>query len=511
MRRTLAFMLGTVLVLLAGCGSPKSAAPASARTPETKTLTVGHHLDPTTLNPETTTVAAFQSVYAHISEQLVIFDADKSTIRPWLAESWTWVDSTTLELKLRKGVMFTNGEEFDAEAAKYSIDLLAQAKVYAIFLPKGIYKETAIVDKHTVRVSFHRPYAAFMGMLARGGFVYPPKYRSEVGSDAFGQKPIGTGPFVLKEWIKDSHITLDRNPDYWRGAHPIERVVYKVIAEETARIAALEKGEIDIALNVPVSAVKRLEGNQDVKVHTIQGLRKFAARFETVHIKSPLEDPRVRRALNLAVDKDAIARSLFQGQADPLPGQWLLSGEFGHNPKIQAYPYDPEQAKNLLAEAGYPNGVELQLTYTVGRYALDKELGEIVSSYLEKVGVKVKQRALEWGAFQNLRGGEQVGTYIAGALVPSDPHFNYMLFTKGQIYETHRFPARYDELVDKASRETESSAREAIYHQLAEMVYEDPNALFLVVPKDIYAVNKRVDGFTPRVDQVLWLFDVTLK
>lgn len=501
MKRTLAAIL--VAGLLAWWLTP------SGRAQERDTLVVGHHLDPTTLDPFGTTTAAFQSVFAQIVEQLVIFDNDKAVVKPWLATGWRWVNDTTLELQLRRGVAFTNGEPFDAHAAKFSIELLMKAAPYTIWT-RDLLREVQIVDSHTIRVVLTGRAGFFLPLLARGGFVVPPKAYTEAGA-AFAQRPIGTGPFILREWVKGSHIVLERNPRYWGKAHPIRQVVYRVIPEDATRIAALQSGQIDIALNAPVTYYNRLKADRNLTLYTVPGLRKFTAFFNT-RLDTPIKDRRVRIAMNMAVDTNAIALRVFGGQATALGGQWMVPAEFGYNPNVKPYGYNPDRARQLIAEAGYPNGFETQLVYTVGRYPLDKELGEIVAGYLEAVGIRVRQRPLEYGEFLRTRSAGQLGPiHQWGLLVPPDGHFSYTLFLKGSIYRFHDYPDEWDRLINQAAQELDPKKREAIYHRLAVMSNEDPFGIYLIVPNDLYAVRNRVRGFVPRFDQVLWLFPVSLQ
>jgi peptide/nickel transport system substrate-binding protein len=172
------------------------------------------------------------------------------------------------------------------------------------------------------------------------------------------------------------------------------------------------------------------------------------------------------------------------------------------------YPYDPAKAKELLARAGYPNGFEMQLTTTLGRYALDSELGQAVVSYLQQVGIKVKHDALEFGAFVRRRDANLLSNNLVGNLAPPEPHFNYLRNVKGAPRAQFEFPDRYDELVEAAAAETDQKKREPIYHRLAILVNSNPNWIFLHVPNDIYAASKRVTGFQPPADQVLWLYRV---
>jgi peptide/nickel transport system substrate-binding protein len=497
-----------------GLGSPAPFAPshhAMSFQEDGPELIVGHHVDPTTLDLLDSTTAAFQSVSAGIVEQFIIFDTENLTPEPWLAESFEWIDDLTLQIKLREGISFTNGEPLDAESAKVSLDRLMTSDSYSFFLKEGIYEETEIVDDHTVHLKITEPYAPILSVIARGGAAVPPLYYQEVGTEGFGQEPIGTGPFVLSEWAKDDHITLTRNPDYWNGAHSLGKVTFRVFPEDNARIAALQTGEIHIALNVPVNGLRQIESAEGVEAISVPGLRKFAMFFDSKSADAEaLSDVRVRRALNMAVDKLAITESLLEGAGAPLPGQWQTEGEPGYNPEISMIEYDPDGARDLLAEAGYADGLEFQLTYTVGRYPQDKELGEIVSSYLEQVGVTVIQRPLEYGAFSTARTEDSLGTHQWGLLYPPDAVFNYRTFVRDSPYEYHVLPEEFTTLVDQASQETDPAAQQDLFTQVAQIMADEVPLLYLHVPNDNYGVSEEVQGFTPRRDQVLWLFDVSL-
>ena len=503
--RALALRLALAVLLAAAVPGPSS---AQGPAPKGNVLYVGHHVDPTTLHPFGSTTVAFESVFGNVVEKLVLFEDGRAVIKPNLAKSWRWVNDTTLELKLLENVRFSNGEPMDGTAVKYSLEELGKAKPFQAWT-KDVFKEIQVVDPLTVRVVTPRPAPYLLPLLARGGFVLPPKHHQAVGFDKFALAPVGTGPFVFKEWVKDSSLTLERNPGFRGRPHPLERVVFKVIVEDTARSAAIEAGELDLALNVPVSHLKRLQGKPNLSVVQVEGLRKFAAYFDTSF--PALKDPRVRVALNLAVDKEAIVQSLVQGAATAMPGQWQLAIEKGHNPEIKAYPYDPAKAKELLAAAKYPTGTPLEIRYTVGRYPLDKELGEIVASYLEQVGVTVKQVPLEYGEFLRQRTAKQLGPiHQWGLLLTPDPWFNYSLFTAGTIYRFWDYPARWDELILQASQEPSERRQTEMYNELARISQADPFAIFLVVPRDLYATNRRVKGFSPRIDQALLLYGVTV-
>lgn len=338
----------------------------------------------------------------------------------------------------------------------------------------------------------------------------PPVYYAEIGTDGFGQKPIGTGPFLLSEWVKDDHILLTRNDSYWNGPHPLDSVLFKIIPEDTSRIAALQAGEIDLALNLPVSGLRQLEGADGITTISTPGLRKFATFFDAKDADAAtLSDPKVRLALNMAVDKEAITESLLEGAATPLQGQWQTEGEPGFNPDLSMIPYDPDGARALLAEAGFPDGFELQLTYTVGRYPQDKELGEVVSSYIGEIGITVNQRPLEYGTFSSAQDEGTVGTHQWGLLYPPDAVFNFRTFVQGSPYEYVVLPDEFTTVVNEASQTTDPIAQQELFIRASEIMAEEVPLLLLHVPNDNYGMSDQVEGFTPRRDQVLWIFPMS--
>lgn len=512
MRPTVRFATLVSLMLILGLATNASlAGPASDGV-----IVIGHTLDPAHLNPSQTTAAAWETVVAGTTEKLIVQDAkDPKRLNPLLATSWKWVDKTTLEMDLRQGVRFTNGEPFDAEAAKFTIDTFAQAPRYRVVLPEGVYDRTEIVGSHKIRVYLKQPYQPFLSFIARGGYVLPPRYYAQVGPSKFGQEPIGTGPFMLTKWVKDNYIELSRNPNYWGGPVRASKVVFRVIPEDTARVAALEAGEIHLAMEVPLTAVDRLRRAQNIDVIYAPGLRKFSVYFDTKFgVGSPkaLRDPRVRLALNLAVDKVTIKERLFKGFVEILEGQYVTKEEEGYTPKIKMYPYDPNRARELLSQAGFPDGFELQFTYSVGRYAMDKELGELIASYWQAVGIKVRQRPLEFGTWVKLFDEKLIGTHMVGALQPIEPYANFQKYLADR-FEFHVLRKRGEIrlLLRRAAVEYDASKREAIYHRISQIVYEDPPMLFLHTPMNIYGVSKSLTGFTPRLDELVWLHGLEIR
>jgi peptide/nickel transport system substrate-binding protein len=480
-----------------------------------QTLTIAHNVDPATFNPYLTTAAAEESAILPIVEKLAVFDGETMDVLPWLAESWEYLDPTTIQLKLRPGVTFSNGEPLNAAAAKWGFEewmaqpVMAQASASL----KGSTFEA--VDETTLVIRTAKPVPSFPTIIGRYGYMLPPAYYAEVGAEGFSSAPIGTGPFVLDRHEPDSQIVYTRNPNYWRGPHTFQTVVFRIMPEEVSRAAAAETGEVDIAYYLSHSMVKRLETTDNVTVHTTPGLRKFIAGFNAeMEGGDPLLDPRVRVALNQAVDVDGIIEFVYEGQAEKLNGQYALPAEFGYNDQVPAYTFDPEAAKKLIADAGYPEGFKITYAYTLGRYPKDREVGEIIATYLQEIGLEVEQKPLEWGEFDSQRTERTLGqVFQVGLLHAPDLEysFTYMAFGKeARGAPLLTWSEEWWELYNQSMVEVDPDKRLALYHRMLEIDHEEPFGIYLFAPYDYYATTNRITGFVARKDQFIFLYDVGL-
>lgn len=509
-RRTLLQGAGATGLALAISSSQH---PVSAQ--EDPALTIAFNLDPSTLNPMLTTNVAEESVSAAALEKLAIFEAETLAVIPWLAESWEYVDPTTFRIVIRDGISFSNGEPFDAAAVKFSIETWAASPTMAQSASQIEGFTIAVVDATTVDLKTPNPVATIPTLIGRYMYMVPPVYYQEVGEEGFAREPIGTGPFVLESHSAAQEIVFTRNPDWWKGPHQIGRVVFRVMPEELSRALAVETGEVDIAYYLSSSTAQRLEGVADATVYSTEGLRKFISAFNAEMAGGePLLDPNVRVAFNHAVDLDGLIDFVFEGQASKLEGQYALPGEFGYNTDLSAYPYDPELARQMLADAGYPDGFKITYAYTIGRYPKDKEIGEIISAYLQEVGIEVEQKPLEWGEFDQQRKEQTLGhVFQVGLLLTPDLNetFNYMAYGKEarggpMLTWSDEWWALYDE----SKSVVDEDERAATYHQLLQIDHDEPYGIYLFAPFDFHATTNRVQGFVPRKDQALLLHDITL-
>jgi peptide/nickel transport system substrate-binding protein len=499
--------LKTVAVAVGGVAAGRQAIPAGvptiarAATSARSKLTIAQGFSPTVLSPY---LAGGPQQMINITEQwvekLIEWSPDPASFEPRLATAWTQLDDTTLQIKLRRGVKFANGEAFDAETAKFSLDKQVQVKDYVAFM--DMIARIDVVDKYTINVKTKYPTLLHMQGLAWGSYQYPPSYFNQVGADAFNQKPIGTGPYRLVEWVKDSHVTMEANGNYWGGRPPLDTIEFRTIPEAAARMAALETGEIDFMIDVPLDAVGRVERNSTLQLFSRPSLRLFSLRFSEVN-DTPLRKAKVRQALLYAIDVDGLIKGLFQGRAVALRGQLLAPGYFGYDASRKPTPYDPERAKRLLAEAGNPDGFEITFKYPSGRYAQDKEVGQAISTQLGKVGVRTKQVVLEGGTFITQLQTKQLNDmYLGGNLPPPDAHFMFLDSVSTHYYSVYS-DSKFDALYYRAGRTAKRDERIQLYKEILDVFDQDPPFRPLYQPLEFYAATKKLSGFSPRGMQFL--------
>lgn len=479
-----------------------------------RSLTVAQGTAPETLDAQRSTVQQTLNVSYHINEPLFQLDYATNDVTPLLATSYQALDDTTWEVKLQEGVTFTNGEPFNADVVRYSLLRVNKPELNS---PATIYvrpiADVQVVDETTVRIVTDGPAPVLPLYLTRIAMV-PPAYVEEVGDDAFGQNPIGTGPYKLVRWVKDDRVVLEANTDYWRGAPSIDQVTFVSIPETATRMAALQTGEADIVTQVAVDQARLLE-RAGITIAPIPGLRLMMVAFmlEGEAGSTPLYDVRVRQALNYAVDKQAIVDDILGGYGKVLEGQALSSEYFGFNPGVEAYPYDPERARELLAEAGYTDDNALQLTLygPQGRYLRDSEVLQAIGGQLREAGIDAEVEILEWGLFINRLLAKDFATaaFWGASTVPdADAWLGAMLGT-GAAYSVYTNPD-LDALLAEGARTVDRDARLAIYQQAAELIHEQAPFIFLYQQVDVYGVTPRVSGWTPSPDESIYLWGASV-
>ena len=376
----LAFMV--LVALVPALAGGRQEAPASA----TSTLRVAVPTFPNSLDASIAAERNAQNVAWQMFDSLV-WANDQNIIEPALAREWeVSADGTAYTFHLRRDVTFHNGEPFNAEAVVFSWERGTQPHIE--WSDRwGRAKSVEALDEYTVRITTEEPDPLLLGVMAQHWNIIPPGYTREVGDDRFGEAPIGTGPFQFVEWARESRIVLQRNPNYWREGLPrVDEVIYRPIPEPSTRMAAIQTGEVDIVNRLTAEQAGALEGIPGVNVVTYPVDRVFYIAFNnlTSGVGQPTEDARVRRAMNYAVDRQAIIDSLFEGRAQLATGL-MTESNLGYDHSIDPYPYDPARARQLLREAGYPNGFDLEITSLTGAASRSTMTGAIRPRMMSRV------------------------------------------------------------------------------------------------------------------------------
>ncbi len=483
------------------------AAPATVAAQSASELRVALPWTPENLDPTMNLSSIRAAVGVSIFDSLVGRAAD-NRIAPQLAESWRLLDDLTWQFKLRKGVVFHNGEPFNAEAVRFTIERVLdpnqkspnRANIAEI-------AKVEVLDDFTVNLVTRQPYAALLNRLIDFP-IMPPKYTAEKGNAAVALRPVGTGPFRFVELVKDDHLVVEAFDRHWRGAPKIRRIVFKPIPEPFTRAAALRNNEVELVTTLPPNLARELDRVAGIRVHRVPstwiiylGLNAF---------KKPLSDVRVRQALNYATDVDAIIKNVLDGNGRRLEGP-LTPQMFGFDASIRGYSHDPAKARRLLAEAGYPDGLEITLEAPAGRYQGDKEIAEALGGQWAKAGFKPRVQVAEWGAyFKRYLSKQFQDAYLLGLGGPmqdGDELYN-LVSSKGRgLYYKNE---KVDLLFDQGRSTMDPAKRRKVYSELARVMVEDATWVYLMQQVDIYASRDRL-GWTPRPDQWMLFHDASLK
>lgn len=496
-----AMLAGAVAPMAAQESSPSASPPPSqpseelVAAPEGKTdLVVGQSADVTTLDPQLSTVSNDIFVTFNLFDNLIFRDRDLS-LKPMLSTEWRQVDDLTWEFELREGVTFHNGEPFGADDVEFTIertyDPAAETRVASVF---ATVADVVPVDDLTVQFKTKAPDPLLPGRLAfYGGQMLPKDYFAEVGAEEFGQAPIGTGPVRFAERVPDERLVLDRNDDYWGGPINVEQVIFRPIPELSARIAALETGEVDIITRVPPDQVEQVAELEDSRVEQVlyNGLNVLVVNATV----APLDDPLVRQALSLAIDREAIVEELFGGQGQ-IPTGPAIDTQFAYNPDLEPLAYDPDRARDLLEQAGY-DGTPVVIETTNGSIINDQAMAEAIAAMWEDVGFTVDLQVIE----ASVRAEKNQAKSFLG-LFWSDPTDTLqdpdgmmwrLLGPEGQ--QDYFRAEEWDRLGNEARTSLDPELRQRNYYRMYEIFLENFPWLPVIRPYETYGVANYVEWF----------------
>jgi peptide/nickel transport system substrate-binding protein len=474
------------------------------------TLVVGLVAEPVNLDPPQVTDLNSNRVGRRIVETLVTFPEESTQVVPGLAESWTISkDGLQYTFKLRRGIAFHDGTPLNAEAVKFSIERQINPNHPAYKLGKypfanyffGNVKAVEVLSDERVAFLLNEPRASFLAVLTAGAAsIVSPTAVMKWGPD-YPNHPVGTGPFRFASWDRGQRVVLEKNPAYWKYPVKVERVIYRPIVEDQARLTELLTGGLDLIVGVPADNVGQLEKNSKITLLKQVGAHVWYLGMNNQ--KKPFDDKRVRQALNYAVNKDAIVNDVLKGTGAASKGP-VLPGTWGADGALKAYPYDPERAKKLLAEAGYPNGFTTTLWVPESGSGMQAPvaMSTVMQSNLKAVGVNVSLQTMEWGAYlAKLRTKEQELFALSWMAGTEDPDMvMYPLLHSSQwtpvgpnraLYKNTRF----DALLQQARLTTDQAKRAQLYKEAQRILVDDAPWVFVDHEIQIAALTKRVQGF----------------
>ena len=429
--------------------------------------------------------------------------------QPQLADSWRPVGERKWEFKLRKGVKFHNGEAWDAEAAKANLDILVKIKPPSpVMFRIQPYVKAEVKDSHTLIIHTKEPWAMAPIGLSEVQFGAPAEL-TDKGAQKFAQAPVGTGMYTFVEWQKGREIVLEANPDYWGEKATIERLRFRGIPDPTARFAALQAGEIHICEDLQVDDVDKAT-ESDLVVADGPVAQSVVLTPYIIQAKEdghPTADPRVRLAMNHAIDRQAIIDSVLGGYAKLMNGQVTGQDAFGWNSNLEEYAYDPAKAKALLAEAGHANGVDLGTVHLSepGEFLKQSDVMEVIRTQLQEVGIKFTPNTTEYSVFLRKALQEQSLKYwhIGGwQYYPvMDAAFSLMWYDTDAFLATGLGDPGYDKVWRQSNVEFDVPKRRALLEECQKIVHETPGPLTLWQHHKIYGVSPKVQGLKVTPDE----------
>ncbi|HET8576398.1 MAG TPA: ABC transporter substrate-binding protein [Methylomirabilota bacterium] len=475
----------------------------------TKEVVVAFAAEPRTLLPNTIVDWTTNNMVEHMYDRLV--DRDPKTYKPapMLATGWKIVNDTTWEFTLRQGVRFHNGEPFNAQSVKATLEYIKDPANKTHYLPRWAQvKEVQIVNDYTVRFITEKPWPGLIDRMAATDFLpMPPKALKEQGAQALAAKPIGTGPFRFVQWARDEKLVVERSPDYWQGAPQVTRVTFRFIPEFSARLAALLAGEVDIMKDVPPQTVEAVDRSGKAKVRsTVSSRINYLA---LVNLKpGPMQDLRVRKAIHHAVNVDELIQQVLKGRASKMCGP-LSPLNVDYSPKPQCLKHDPAQAQALLKEAGIdPAKLALTLDTPSGRYPLDKDVSLAIASQLGRLGIKVNVVVNEWGVHLDKIKNRTTGDMFFLGWGPSLDAQNVIesLFQGNQTYSSYGGNKAIEAKIAQAITVVDPKKRLEAWAELQQMVHDEVPWVFLWQQHDLYGVANWID-WSPRADEKVWMYE----
>ncbi|WP_100010226.1 glutathione ABC transporter substrate-binding protein [Lentibacillus sediminis] len=514
-----AILFASLLLILAACASEPGSENASGETSGEnagETLIIATQADATMLDPHLGTDIPSANIFHNKIFETLVKQDENMEFQPGLATEWERVDETTWEFTLREGVEFHDGEPFNAEAVKANLERVVNEDLAS---PRAslfnMISEIEVVDDYKIRLITEYPYSPMLSNLAHyaGGMISPAAIEEHAsGGTTVTENPVGTGPFVFESWTPGSELNLTTNDSYWGEAPSIAGVQYLIIPEAQTRISMVETGDAHIAEPVTTSSVSRIEGSDVMEFYNTEGL---GVDYMGMNVqKEPFDDKLVRQAVNHAIDMDALIEHVYNGVGIPAEGP-IGPAVFGHDPELEGYEHNPEKAKELLAEAGFPDGFET--TISTNDDQARRDAAEFIQSQLSEVGIEATIEVMEWGAYLEATAAGDHEMFILGwSNMTGDGDYNqYYLYHSDSLgpagNRAFYSNPEVDALIDEARSETDQEARAQLYSEVQQIEVEDAPLALMRHVEHIAAVHESVEGFWMHPSGILMLDGVTIE
>ncbi|MFD1888497.1 ABC transporter substrate-binding protein [Paenibacillus wenxiniae] len=500
-------ILAVIVTMLAGCSSLIGNPARMEQTDASKVLTIGTTADIESFDPHNNNNTASEAVLVNMFDYLLKNDNDQKKV-PVLATSWEQTDDNTWRFKLRQGVKFHNGDPFTAADVKYTFERIAKDTS----LKQNIYfkniAEVRVIDHYTVDIVTDGPEPLLLNRLSKmGAGILPSHYIDTNGMAAFLNHPVGTGPYQFGQWIKDDRVELVRNDNYFGSKPKWNKVVFRAIPDSASRVSELMAGNIDIATGVPSTDIERIQhtdGKAIVKT-PIQRVLQIILRMSE---GSPTANPKVREAMDLAIDKQHLVNTVAGGTGI-VTRTSVTPGNFGANVSLYKQSlYNLPRAKQLLQEAGYRSGGP---AITLSVFSPYKPYAEAISTMLDQAGFKTTLDVLEPSVFseryssKSFKEAFMIG--IGNSLFDASNNFNRYLKSEAAGETDYNNP-QTERLLQAAAINMDTVSREKQYQQVQQILAEDRPAIYLFQMEGIYGIDHRVT-FKPRKDEMFYVDEIT--
>ena len=462
-----------------------NAVPASALA---DTVNIALSAGLTTLDPQQATVVQTDlSVISHIYTPLVVRNADLSIIGV-AATSWKALDDRTWDIKLRPGILFTNGKPLDAAVVKWNFDhLLDPNHKTRVKEWYSLIDHVDVVAPDEVKIVTSAPFPGLIAQLSMF-FLMEPTWTAAHDP---GREAMGSGPYQLAQYVPGERVVLTPNPHYFGPKAAHDQVIFRMISEPAVRVSALLSGELDLALDIPPTDIDRI--NKSSVAHAGWGESSRAMIIKLNSLKKPFADNlKLRQAMNYAIDRQGIIDAIYNGHGAMSKGQLLSPMYFGYNDKLQPYPYDPDKARQLIAQSGLPQPISFELQVPLGRYLLSQEIGQIIAAQLQDVGLDVKIKEMEYANWSNAytRGDMGQASFLGQAWPTLDADGLLGLYLPTDPGAYWKDPA-FADLVLKARSTVDKQKRIVYYQQATERMRDQAPVVFLFNQPLTYATSNK--------------------